>query len=226
MVDIIEGYETEEQQVDAIKQWWKDNGNTFIIGAVVGLAGLWGWRFYNESVVSGQEIASQAYTDMLIQHEAQGSEAGVDGVISSFIAENSDNSYGVLASLLLAKEAVQRQDFELAKNQLVQLQTQNSYAPLNAVINLRLARVEAELALYPEALTTLALISEKSFLAQAYQVKGGIFLKQGDTAQARSAFQDAINASQGRVDPLLQLQFDDLALSASEVPEAPVLDLK
>ena len=226
MVDIIEGYETEEQQVDAIKQWWKDNGNTLIIGAVVGLAGLWGWRFYNESVVSGQEIASQAYTDMLIQHEAQGSEAGVDGVISSFIAENSDNSYGVLASLLLAKEAVQRQDFELAKNQLVQLQTQNSYAPLNAVINLRLARVEAELALYPEALTTLALISEKSFLAQAYQVKGGIFLKQGDTAQARSAFQDAINASQGRVDPLLQLQFDDLALSASEVPEAPVLDLK
>ena len=45
MVDIIEGYETEEQQVEAIKKWWKANGNTLIIGAVVGLAGLWGWRF-------------------------------------------------------------------------------------------------------------------------------------------------------------------------------------
>lgn len=226
MVDIIEGYETEEQQVDAIKQWWKDNGNTLIIGAVVSLAGLWGWRFYNESVISGQEIASQAYTNMLIKHEAQGNESGVDSVISTFISENSDNSYGVLASLLLAKEAVQQQDFELAKKQLVQLQTQNSYAPLNAVINLRLARVEVELALYPEALATLALISEKSFLAQGYQVKGSIYLKQGDETLARVAFQDAINASQGRVDLLLQLQFDDLALSASEVPDAPVLDLK
>lgn len=226
MVDIIEGYETEEQQVDAIKQWWKDNGNTLIIGAVVGLAGLWGWRFYNESVINGQEATSQAYSDMLIKHEVQGSEPGVDSVISTFIAENSNNSYGVLASLLLAKEAVEQKDFELAKNQLMQLQTQNSYAPLNAVINLRLARVEAELALYPEALATLSLITDKSFLAQAYQLKGNIYLKQNDLEQARSALQDAINASQGRVDPLLQLQFDDIAVAASEVPEAPVLDLK
>ena len=70
MVDIIEGYETEEQQVDAIKQWWKDNGNTLVIGAVVGLAGLWGWRFYGDSVIEGQEQASQAYSDMLVKFEA------------------------------------------------------------------------------------------------------------------------------------------------------------
>ncbi len=223
MVDIIEGYETEEQQVDAIKNWWKENGNTLIIGAVVGLAGLWGWRFYNESVISGQESSSQAYSDMLVQFEAQGSEKGLDS-ISAFVNDNIDNNYGVLASLLLAKEAVMQKDFALAKTQLVQLQSQNSYMPLNAVINLRLARVQAELAEYPEALATLALISEKSFLAKAYQVKGSVYLKQGEQEKARSAFQDAINASQGRIDPVLQLQFDDLAVSADAPVAAPVLD--
>ena len=223
MVDIIEGYETEEQQVEAIKSWWKANGNTLIIGAVVGLAGLWGWRYYNESVISVQEATSQAYTDMLLQFEAQDGEKDLEN-ISTFAADNIDNNYGVLASSLLAKEAVAQKNYELAKAQLVQLQTQNSYEPLNAVINLRLARVQAELGEYESALATLALISEKRFLAKAYQVKGSVYLKQGDQEKARSAFQDAINASQGRVDPVLQLQFDDLALPADAPVTEPVLD--
>lgn len=223
MVDIIEGYETEEQQVEAIKGWWKENGNTLIIGAVVGLAGLWGWRFYNDSVITGQERASQAYSDMLVKFEAQGEDKDFAD-ISAFVNDNIDNSYGVLASLLLAKEAVVQQDFKLAQTQLAQLQGQNSYAPLNAVINLRLARVQFELGEYEQALTTLALISEKNFLAKAYQVKGSIYLKQNELDKARSAFQDAINASQGRVDPILQLQFDDLALSTDEPISAPIID--
>jgi predicted negative regulator of RcsB-dependent stress response len=221
VVDIIEGYETEEQQVEAIKKWWKANGNTLIISAVVGLAGLWGWRFYNKSVISAQETTSQAYTDMLLQFEAQDGEKGLES-ISAFAADNADNSYGVLASLLLAKEAVAQKNYELAKTQLVQLQTQNSYEPLNAVINLRLARVQAELGEYEAALTTLALITEKRFLAKAYQVKGAVYLQQGDQEKARSAFQDAINVSQGHIDSVLQLQFDDLALP--EAAAVPVLD--
>jgi len=212
VVDIIEGYETEEQQVDAIKQWWKDNGNTLVIGAVVGLAGLWGWRFYNDSVVEGQEQASAAYNNMLVQFEAQGSEAQLDNV-QAFINENSDSNYAVLASLLLAKEAVANKDFELAKTQLTQLQDQNKYAPLNPLINLRLARVKVELGEFDAALSTLTMITEVGFLAKAEQVKGTVYLKQGDVNNARIAFQSAIDASNGRVDPVLQLQFDDLALA-------------
>ena len=224
MVDIIEGYETEEQQVDAIKQWWKDNGNTLVIGAVVGLAGLWGWRFYNDSVIEGQEKASQAYNDMLVQFEAQGSDAQLDN-LQLFITENSDSNYAVLASLLLAKEAVAKQDFDLAKTQLTQLQSQNSYAPLNPLINLRLARVEVELGQFDDALSTLAMITEEGFVAKAEQVKGNVYLKQGDANNARVAFQSAIDASNGRIDPILQLQFDDLALATESEAVEPVLSV-
>ena len=38
-------YSTEEQQVDAIKQFWKDYGSSIIVGAVVGLGGLYGWNY-------------------------------------------------------------------------------------------------------------------------------------------------------------------------------------
>jgi predicted negative regulator of RcsB-dependent stress response len=222
VVDIIEGYETEEQQVDAIKQWWKDNGNTLMIGAVVGLAGLWGWRFYNDSVVEGQEKASQAYSDMLVQFESQGAAADLDNV-QAFITENGDSNYAVLASLLLAKEAVVQKDFALAKTQLVQLQGQNKYAPLNALINLRLARVEVELGQLTDALSTLALITEAGFMAKAEQIKGTVYLQQGDVNNARIAFQSAIDASKGRVDPILQLQFDDIAIAVENEATEPVL---
>lgn len=224
MVDIIEGYETEEQQVVAIKQWWKENGNTLVISAVVGLAGLWGWRFYNDSVVEGQEKASQAYSDMLVSFEAQGSDTDLSGV-QSFVAANSGSNYAVLASLLLAKEAVAKKDFELAKLQLVQLQEKNTYAPLNPLINLRLARVEVELEQFSEALSTLALITEEGFIAKAEQVKGTVYLQQGDVNNARIAFQSAIDASKGRVDAVLQLQFDDIALAPEKEAIEPVLDI-
>jgi predicted negative regulator of RcsB-dependent stress response len=223
VVDIIEGYETEEQQVIAIKSWWKENGSTLMIAAVIGLAGLWGWRFYNASVVTGQEEASQAYSDMLVKFESQGGAAGLDN-IRAFIADNQDNNYGVLASLLLAKEAVQQKDFALAKTQFIQLQSQNEYAPLNAVINLRLARVEAQLGEYEQALKTLTLITEPSFLAKANQVTGAIYLKMGDIEKARTAFQNAINASEGNISPILQLQFDDLAIANDKTIAAPTLE--
>ncbi|MFQ3176576.1 MAG: putative negative regulator of RcsB-dependent stress response [Psychromonas sp.] len=223
MVDIIEGYETEEQQVIAIKSWWKENGNTLMIAAVIGLAGLWGWRFYNESVITGQEEASQAYSEMLVNFESQGGEVGLDN-IRVFIADNQNNNYGVLASLLLAKEAVQQKDFALAKTQFLQLQSQNEYAPLNAIINLRLARVEGQLGEYEQALNTLTLITEPSFLAKANQVKGSIYLKMGDTEKARNAFQNAVNASEGNIGPIVQLQFDDLAIVNDKTIAAPTLE--
>ena len=223
MVDIIEGYETEEQQVEAIKGWWKKNGNTLVISAVVGLAGLWGWRYYNESVTTAHESTSQAFSEMQTKFAAETGEKDLQ-VISDFVAENNDNTYGLLASLLLAKEAVEQHKYDLAKTQLQQAQKQNSYKPLNPVINLRLARVESELGDNDAALATLALITEKPFLARAEQLKGNVYLQMGDQDKARSAFQDAINNSQGRVDPVLQLQADDLGLSEPKIATEPVLD--
>ena len=44
----MEIYSTEEQQVDAIKQFWKDYGNSILIGAVVGLGGLYAWNYYSD----------------------------------------------------------------------------------------------------------------------------------------------------------------------------------
>ena len=222
VVDIIEGYETEEQQVAAIKKWWSENGNMLIVGAVVGLAGLWGWRYYGESIISNQETASSEFAQVLAKFEADSTEQGAADM-KTFVADNEGNNYATLASLLLAKEAVKENNFELAKTQLAHLLETNEYEPLMPVIKLRLARVQAELGEYDQAITTLDKITEEGFIVKANQSKGNVYLKQGDTNAARSAFQAAVDASVGRVDSILQLQLDDLAVAKTD-PVEPKLD--
>ena len=223
MVDIIEGYETEEQQVDAIKKWWSENGTMLIVGAVIGLAGLWGWRYYGETVSTSQENASTEFAQVLAKYDAKGEEHSTTEM-QTFIADNKGNSYATLASLLLAKEAVQAGDLTLAKTQLTDLLESNDYAPLNPVIELRLARVNTELGDYDAALSILNNITDEGFLVKANQGKGVVYLKQGNIESARNAFQDAVDASEGRVDPILQLQLDDLAIAKADIAPAPKLD--
>ncbi len=223
MVDIIEGYETEEQQVDAIKKWWSENGTMLIVGAVIGLAGLWGWRYYGETVSTNQEKASTEFAQVLVKYDAKGEDHS-SAEMQTFIADNKGNSYATLGSLLLAKEAVEAGDFALAKTQLTDLLASNEYAPLNPVIELRLARVNTELGDYDAALSTLNNITDEGFLVKANQSKGVVYLKQGNVESARGAFQDAVDASEGRVDPILQLQLDDLAVAKADIAPAPKLD--
>jgi predicted negative regulator of RcsB-dependent stress response len=185
--------------------------------------GLWGYRYYNESILTAQEVASQAYSNILVKAESQGINSVKDDM-QKFAQENTKNSYGVLASLLLAKEAVIQKDFKLAESQLIQLQSQNSYAPLKPVINLRLARVQAQLTENEKALSTLELITEPAFLVKKEQTKGLIYLSMQEAEKAYDAFKKAVSASKGRVDPVLQMQFDDLTASSKVAPAAPVLD--
>jgi predicted negative regulator of RcsB-dependent stress response len=37
-------YETDDEKVEAIKKWWKDNGISVATGVVIGLAVVFGWR--------------------------------------------------------------------------------------------------------------------------------------------------------------------------------------
>ncbi|WP_459782756.1 tetratricopeptide repeat protein, partial [Photobacterium sp. R1] len=40
----------------------KENGKAIVLGAVLGLGGLYGWRYYQGEVQSAKEQASEAYT--------------------------------------------------------------------------------------------------------------------------------------------------------------------
>ncbi|ASD68036.1 YfgM family protein [Pseudoalteromonas piscicida] len=200
----MEIYSTEEQQAEAIKRFFRENGTTIVVGAVLGLGGLYGWKAYNQSQIDSAEAASEAYTQVVESDD-------VLAKSDAFVAANADSNYAVLAAFVAAKEAIDKDDLKLAAEKLTWAADNVANAELKATALLRLARVQAAQSQYEQALATLAKPMPEAFKAQLAEIQGDIYLAQGDKDKARSAYQSALEAAKGNSNPMLQIKLDDLA---------------
>ena len=203
----MEVYNTEEEQVEAIKDWWKENGKAVIIGAVVGLGGLFGWRYYQDSVTQAREAASQSYTSAINVLQAKGAEGAAE--VQAFIDSNEVKEYSVLAAMQLAKAQITAGDLDAALVQLKWAQSNSKDAALIPLVTYRIGRVEAELGNYDAALAELAKMSDKSWAGRVAELRGDIALRQGDKETAYAAYTEAQQADDAG--QTLQMKLDDLA---------------
>ncbi|MBV7414831.1 tetratricopeptide repeat protein [Aeromonas sp. sif2433] len=214
----MEVYTTEEQQVEVIKSWWKENGTSVLAGTVIGLIGLFGWRYYNEHQLTSQEAASQAYNEMTAQL-AKGDDAALEQA-KSFITAHKGDAYAELAALQLAAAAVKANKLDLAVEQLTLVATGGDES-LKPIAALRLARVLNDQGKADEALAQLAKINNDAFKAQVAEARGDVLLKQGKPEEAREAYQAAADAGGLQASAELKLKMDDLALPAVTAGGAP-----
>ncbi|MBM7038580.1 YfgM family protein [Vibrio ulleungensis] len=203
----MEIYDDEEQQVEAIKNWWQENGKAIVVGAVVGLGGLFGWRYYQDSVLEAQEALSQQYNTISDAFAMQSASANEDAL--AFIEANKGEEYAVLASMQLAKSYVAAGELEQGLAQLELAQSSTKDAALKTVLTVRKARVMAELEQFDGALEQLATVTSSGWQGRVAEAKGDILLRQGNKEAAKTAYleaQQSVDASQ-----LIQLKLDDLA---------------
>ncbi len=217
----MEIYQTEEQQVEAIKGYWAQNGNTIIAGIALGFAGFIGYNLYQENQLEQELAVSDSY-QILIENSEKDTEAfAANG--EKFISENGNNSYVTLTALALAKNAATQKDWPQV---IKQLTTAIETAPtdgIKAIASLRLARVQVQLEQYSEALTTLNSNLPESFTAAIEEIKGDAYLQQGKKDLARNAYQAAIAADGITTSPGLQIKLDDLA-QATILPVSKQVD--
>ena len=60
----MEVYRTEEEQIEAIKRWWKDNGNGILMGIGLAIALVFGWQSWQQNSRSKGEAASTLFNQM------------------------------------------------------------------------------------------------------------------------------------------------------------------
>ena len=203
----MEIYSTEEQQVDAIKQFWKDYGTSIVIGAVVGLGGLYGWNTYSDYKITQQELASEAFQKV----GALGADvAAVETAASNFKKEYSQAGYQAMLDLVVAKTAVDAGDLAKAAKVLEQVASAKPGANLDMVANIRLARIQAEMGELDTALATLELVTVEAFAAQRDELKGDFLLRKGESDKARVAYQSAVDKGGISTSPGLQMKLDNL----------------
>lgn len=203
----MELYDTEEQQVEAIKDWWKENGKAVIIGAVVGLGSIFGWRYYQHSTLTAQEITSESYRQVMANLTAQGLNAESD--LLHFVEQYPKSQYAVLAAMQLAKVQAEAGQLDEAIAQLKWAQGATKDAALSPILTLNIARLQAEQNNFDMALAELTTITDANWLARAAELRGDIALRQGDKDAAYAAYSEAQQAS--NASQTLQLKLDDLA---------------
>lgn len=203
----MEIYSTEEQQVEAIKQWWKDNGKAVLIGAIIGLGSLFGWRYYQGETLAKQESASFAYSQTV--NALNSGQADAVTQAEEFAAQQT-NAYSSLLSLQLAKTLVEANSLDEAAAQLryVQLNSDADDA-LFSLATVRLARIEIQLGQFDAALLELNKVTASSWQAQVEALKGDVYVRIGDNEKAAVAYAASISESQN---PVIQMKLDNLTL--------------
>lgn len=218
----MEDYLSEDEQAEALKNWWRENWMWVLSGVVLGLGILGGWQFYQRQQTQRAEGASTLMT----QYAA--ALAGKDTAKSDQLFKQIEGKYGATpyadqARLLQARTQVEAGDFDKAAATLRTVADKTKDEELAKVAKLRLARVLAQQGKYDEALTLLDPAKAGAFAAQVHEIRGDVYFAKNDVVQARASYQAALAAA-GRESAgsreLLELKLQDLG----DAPATPAIE--
>lgn len=181
----MEIYENENEQMEAVKRFFAENGKALVVGVVLGIGALVGWRYWNSHQADSAMASSQEYQTVTANVRAD--RPDTLSAAEKFAAQT-DNTYGALTSLELAQKYVENNNLAKAAEQLQQGLSKTKDANLQALINLRLARVQVQLKQADAALKTLEGIKGEGWVAIVADMRGEALLSKGDKQGARDAW--------------------------------------
>ena len=208
---------TEEEQVQAIKDWWKRNGSSLLIGVGAALAIVFGWQAWQNHEAQQRTEAANQFASLLNAFGDQTDETSGDTV--AFVAKTlredyTDSAYAVYGNLILARQQLMDGDPDAAIESLNwALEKTGEQQALELVVRSRLARAQFDAGQYDEALATIDGAAEAdSFAAIFSELRGDILLAQGDRDAARDAYLAAREQSQQGRSGILELKLSDLGV--------------
>ena len=208
----------EEEQIDAIKQWWQENKVSVIGAIVLTLGGSFGWSQYQDYTSATAIAAADTYDDILLER-ASGESADQLAMLADTIRdENGSIAFAEFAALQVAAAAAEEGNFEQAQIELEKVMAGVEVdSTLGQLAQLRLAKVKAALGQEEAAIAILELGSD-SFPVSYAQVLGDIHLAAGREAAALEAYQTAKAASLmlGGQSGLIDLKVSGLSLRTEQ----------
>jgi len=204
-------YETEQEQIEAIKRWWSENGKFVIAGLVIGLGSVIGWRWWQGHIASQAAAASAQHSQMLdaIQADNNGK---AEGIGKTLINDYASTPYAAQAAVDLAGQEVELGHLDQAVGHLSWAMAHGDDAALRLVARLRLAQVLLAQDKPEAALQKLGQAEAGKFQPLYDEARGDAYvaLKQYDKAsKAYAAALDGLEPGMGDRN-LLQMKIDNL----------------
>lgn len=207
---------TEDEDVERLKQWWKEYGTTTIAGIVIGLVAVFGWRAWQDHQVGLSQRASAEFSQLLAAtRDGKADAATVTG--EAIIKDYSATPYAALASLTLAKLSVEQGDNAKAKERLAWVMENGDTEEVRLLAQLRLARVMLDSGELDAGLKLVSSIPGGSYIAAREEVRGDLHAAKGEMEPARIAYQQALAAGTANAD-LVRMKLDDVGGDEAKAP--------
>jgi len=207
----------EQEQVDALKAWWKENGMKLVIAvglAVVVLAGVLLWKQQRakqnaEAAKLFAEVEKQVYTN---------DPKRVNDAAAAVVDKFGSTIFASRAELLAAQVNIQFRDSAKAATQLQWVIDHASDEGVQDVARLKLASMRLDEKKYDEAMKLLDAAHPESFNGLYADLKGDVLSAQGKTEEARAAYKQALEKidEKGNYRQLVQMKLDGLGAKAAE----------
>lgn len=214
MADI---FDDEEDDFQRLKNWWKANGLSLVIGIVVGLAivGGWkGWGWYQER--QAQDASAMYY--QFKQALASGADADkLDGLARNLQSDHAGSPYATAAGLAMGHYYAGKDKYGKAVKNLQWVVDHGGQPPFRQLARLREARLQWAQGDSKKALALLAHKHPASFEALYAELAGDIHASAGDDKQAATAYQRALkNLPQGSDSRLLKEKLNSVASATGD----------
>lgn len=189
----------EQEQLDALKHFWKQYGNQITWLLIVVLAGFASWNAYQYWQRNQASQASAMYDEVERVLRANDT-AKLDRAFADMKDKFGSTTYAQQAGLLVAKSYYEAGKTDAAKAALAWVAEKSSDEGYQALARLRLAAIMLEAKAHDEALKQLTGAFPADFQALVADRKGDIFQLKGDRAQALLEYQKAYKALDERTE--------------------------
>ena len=183
----------EQEQVDALKDWWKQYGNKALIALtlfVLGVAGFSGWQGYQ----ARQTSEAAALFDLLRKELAANDVKKIRDVGGQLIDKYPRTVYATDAAMIVAKANFESGDAKSAKAQYQWVIGHAKQAQSKDLARLRLAVVLLDEKNFTDALKHLEGAHDEAFDPLFNDLRGDVYSLQGKSQDARLAYQAALGA--------------------------------
>ncbi len=209
-------YMTEQEQIEQLKGWIKQYGPTILLGVVLAMVLVTGWQYWQSRQNNKLYHASGIYDQMLDARSQPGKSTlektatPADRLMSNY----PKTPYAPLAALMLARNAVAKQDFPAAIKQLHWVIDHSKNHSLQQIARVRIARIQIAQQQPAAAIESLNTVSDSGFAGLIAEIKGDAYMKLHDLAKAKAEYQVALQAlpsDEVTERPLIQMKLDNIA---------------
>ncbi len=181
------------EQSERVREWLRQNGVAIIVGIVIGLALIFGYRQWSKHRANEKLEAATQY-QLIEQALDAGKTSQADTLTDSLMKNHADSAYAVFAATLRARRQLDAGKQDKAVQSLAWAAQHAEDKPLKALTHLRLARADLDAGKAADALKALQAMPKGAYAGMAAELRGDAQVKLGHVEEATKAYQSALAA--------------------------------